>query len=176
MVKPQRRGHLYLLTGLVIGLICGVLYGWIINPTRYFDITPRSLHADFQKQYILIIAQSYQATEDLGRSYSRIRQVSDPVDMDMLRTILLEMETDPEYELYFGTVRTLINDLDRYVNMFPQANPVGVTMDQQPVEVFQNQMLVESSFQSAPTQMQYDQAQTDRGSSQAEGFFVVSNP
>ncbi len=174
MVRPQRRGHFYLVTGLVIGLICGILYGWVFNPTRYYDVTPRSLHADFQKQYILLIAQSYQATEDIGRSYSRIRQLSDPVDMDALRTILLEMESNPEYEPYFDTVRILINDLDLYQRTGPVSNNPGTGV----VQPFAGDAFTPTVPVAAadPNQSKDEAELAVPNSQQTDGFFVVSNP
>lgn len=171
MVKPQRQGHFYLITGLVIGLLIGIFYGWVINPTRYIDITPQSLHVDFQKQYILLIAQSYQVNEDIGRSYSRILQISDPVDMDSLRTLLLEMESDPEYAPYFDTMRTLINDLERYIQGVPISNNAGTGTDQEFVSATP---IVEDADTNQPVPEQ--QGNNDPGFQQPEGFFVVSNP
>lgn len=114
MVENQKRSPLYLITGLIIGLILGGFYGWVVNPTRYVDISPQSLHPDQKKQYLILISQSYQANEDIGRSYARIKQMMDPVNLDALRTMLLSMEIDPNYRDHFEVVRNFINDLDVY--------------------------------------------------------------
>ena len=115
MVENQRKSPLYLITGLVLGLILGIFYGWVINPTRYVDISPQSLLNEQKKQYMLLISQSYQANEDIGRSYARIKQMMDPVDMDQLRTMLLAMEMDNDYRDQFEVMRNFINDLDGYI-------------------------------------------------------------
>lgn len=120
MVETGRKGPYYLLTGLIIGLILGIFYGWVVNPTRYVDISPEALHPDQKKQYLLLVAESYQANEDIGRSYYRIKQMMDPVNIDELREMLLEMESDPDYTEQFEVVRNFINDLDNYLK---QQNP-----------------------------------------------------
>lgn len=114
MVENQRKSPLYLITGLILGLLLGIFYGWVINPTRYVDISPQSLLTEQKKQYMLLISQSYQANEDIGRSYARIKQMMDPVDMDQLRTMLLSMEMDNNYRDQFEVMRNFINDLDIY--------------------------------------------------------------
>ncbi|GEM_PF-1521458 len=127
MVDSGRRGPYYLITGLLIGLVLGVFYGWVINPTRYIDISPQSLHEDQKKQYLLLIAESYQANEDIGRSYSRIKEMMDPVDADELRSMLLTMEIDPGFQDKFEVVRDFINALEPYMQLMsspaPAANP-----------------------------------------------------
>ncbi len=128
MVETGRKGPYYLLTGLIIGLILGIFYGWIINPTRYVDISPEALHPDQKKQYLLLVAESYQANEDIGRSYYRIKQMTNPVNIDELRAMLLEMESDPDYTEQFDVVRNFINDLDSYLK---QQNPDNKISTQQ---------------------------------------------
>ena len=117
MVETGRRSPFYLITGLLIGLALGFFYGWVINPARYIDISPQSLHEDQKKQYLLLVAESYQASEDIGRSYARIKQMVDPVDIDSLRAMLLEMEIDPNYADSFETVSIFIKSLNNYMQL-----------------------------------------------------------
>ena len=141
MVDNQRKSPLYLITGLIIGLLLGIFYGWVINPTRYVDISPQSLLTDQKKQYMLLISQSYQANEDIGRSYARIKQMMDPVDMDQLRTMLLSMEMDTNYRDQFEVMRNFINDLDIYTQAMrtsgqtpvaPVTTPIPITEETVP--------------------------------------------
>ena len=47
MRRRPRQAPLYLLTGLIIGLGLGLLFGYRIFPVQFFDITPVSLHQAF---------------------------------------------------------------------------------------------------------------------------------
>jgi len=74
----SRNPPLYLLTGLVIGLVLGLIYSWLIAPVEYVDTSPASLRADFKDHYRAVIAASYLATGDLARAQSRLILLNDP--------------------------------------------------------------------------------------------------
>lgn len=175
MVEQKKRGPYYLITGLAIGLIIGLFYGWVINPTRYVDITPKSLHADFQKLYLQMVAESYQANGDMGRSYSRMKQMMDPVNLDTLRSMLLEMESDPDFKEYFDVIRNFINDLDIYIR---NLNFRPVENSQNPVkEIFpSDNSKYESPMESTAEPLRVIAPESPGGSQQSDGFFVISNP
>ncbi|MHC1772595.1 MAG: hypothetical protein AB9907_12875 [Flexilinea sp.] len=172
MAEPQRKGPFYLITGLLIGLLAGLFYGWLINPTRYIDITPQSLHRDFQKQYLLLIAQSYQANEDIGRSYARIKQMTDPVNPDSLREMLLEMETDPDYSEHFNVMRDLINDIDSYSRNLPLTE----TMEKQIVAPTISVYIEPPVVVTQPVQITEENQEDSGTTKQLDGFYVVTNP
>ncbi len=70
--RTEHRGNLYLLTGLVIGLILGVLYSWVISPVEYVDTDPSSLSAAYKDEYRRVIALAYNANGDLARARERL--------------------------------------------------------------------------------------------------------
>lgn len=178
MVDTGRRGPFYLITGLLIGLVLGFFYGWVINPARYIDISPQSLHEDQKKQYLLLVAESYQASEDIGRSYARIKQMVDPVDIDSLRAILLDMEIDPSYSDSFETVRDFINSLNTYTQVmggvFPDNQSTAVAQPfQDPAEpdmFFDQQEVSEQSGSPSATTNE-----PISGQATSADFFVISN-
>jgi len=67
----------YLLTGLILGFLLGLMYAWLINPVVYSDTEPVSLRADFKHNYRLTIAQAYAITGDLERAESRLALLND---------------------------------------------------------------------------------------------------
>lgn len=73
----EERGPWYLLTGLVIGIVLGLLYAWIISPIEYVDTTPSSLRADYQDHYRLTISLAFQSTGDLARAQARLDLLGD---------------------------------------------------------------------------------------------------
>jgi hypothetical protein len=73
----ENRGPWYLLTGLVIGAVLGLLYAWLVRPVQYTNTAPSSLRADYKDQYRAIIAAAYLANGDLLRARARLELLQD---------------------------------------------------------------------------------------------------
>lgn len=73
----EERGSWYLLTGLVIGIILGVVYTLIFQPTEYVDTTPASLGNQYKDIYRGLIASAYIASNDLVRAEARLELLED---------------------------------------------------------------------------------------------------
>jgi hypothetical protein len=54
------------------GLAFGLVYGWIINPVQYTDITPDVLRIDYRTDYVLMVAEAFQAEEDPALAARRL--------------------------------------------------------------------------------------------------------
>lgn len=57
---------------LVAGVGLGLLYGWVIDPVEFVDLTPDTLRADYRADYILMVAESYMLENDLDLAARRI--------------------------------------------------------------------------------------------------------
>ncbi len=68
----EDRGSLYLITGIVIGIVLGLVYAWLISPVEYVDTTPESLRPDLKEYYQVMIARAFQSTGDLQRARARL--------------------------------------------------------------------------------------------------------
>lgn len=77
-MNEERRGPWYLLTGLVIGAVLGLLYAWVVQPVQYTNTAPASLRADFKDRYRAMIAMAYSANSDLVRAKARLELIQDP--------------------------------------------------------------------------------------------------
>jgi hypothetical protein len=73
-----KRSSWYLLTGVILGLILGLVYAWLINPVVYESSTPETLGDADKDFYRGIIAQVYAATGDLERASLRLGLLADP--------------------------------------------------------------------------------------------------
>ncbi len=73
----EERGSWYLLTGLIMGIVLGLIYSWIIAPIEYVDTTPDTLRSDYQDHYRLTISLAFQSTEDLARAQARLELLGD---------------------------------------------------------------------------------------------------
>lgn len=73
----ERRGHWYLLTGIILGLAIGLLTAWVFAPVPPQAASPASLRADFKDEYRYMIAAAYAATNNLGRAQARLALLQD---------------------------------------------------------------------------------------------------
>lgn len=74
----MNRGWLPLILGLLLGLVGGLYYAWIVDPVEYVDTAPTTLRRDFRDDYLALIASAYAATGDLDRARARLALFPDP--------------------------------------------------------------------------------------------------
>lgn len=71
-MRREERGPWYLITGLLLGLVIGVAYAWLVQPVEYINTSPASLRQDFKDRYRALIAAAYMANSDLVRARARL--------------------------------------------------------------------------------------------------------
>jgi len=76
-MSHDERGPWYLITGLVVGAIFGLLFAWIAQPVKYVDTAPVSLRRDFKDSYRALIASAYVGNPDLVRAKARLKLLQD---------------------------------------------------------------------------------------------------
>lgn len=72
-----RNSALHIILALLIGFGFGLLYSWVLSPVTYVDANPSILRGDFKDQYRIVVAASYQATQDLARAKARLSLLGD---------------------------------------------------------------------------------------------------
>jgi hypothetical protein len=60
------------LIAVTVGLALGLLYGWLVSPVEYVDTSPDTLRADYQLDYVLMVAETYQAEQNLDLAARRL--------------------------------------------------------------------------------------------------------
>jgi hypothetical protein len=73
----EGRGSWYLVTGLIIGVVVGLLYAWVISPTRFVDTFPSALSLEYKDRYRALIAAAYMADGNLVRAKARLDLLKD---------------------------------------------------------------------------------------------------
>ena len=63
---------LFILLALVAGIGLGLIYGWIIDPVEFYDLTPDTLRADYKTDYVLMTAEAYHVEQDPGLAARRL--------------------------------------------------------------------------------------------------------
>ena len=73
-----------LLLALLFGLGLGLVYAWVISPTRIVDSEPIALRADFKDHYRSAIAAAYAGTGNITRARARLSLLGDPNPIEAL--------------------------------------------------------------------------------------------
>ncbi|MBE9506765.1 MAG: hypothetical protein IMY86_01835, partial [Chloroflexi bacterium] len=60
----QQKNWTTLIGGAVVGLLLGLLIGWVLWPVQYTNATPGHLRSDFRDDYVLWVANQYAGTGD----------------------------------------------------------------------------------------------------------------
>lgn len=67
------------LLAILLGLSVGLVYGWVISPVEYLDTTPNTLRYDYRTDYVLMVAEIFDSTQDVEQAIRQLAQLgSDP--------------------------------------------------------------------------------------------------
>jgi hypothetical protein len=103
----------WFLVAIILGLVGGMYYGWIVNPVKYVNTTPDSLRYDYKTDYVLMVAEVYQNEQNLTlaarrlslmgsdspgrlvqRSIASGREIGYPVqDLELLEQLSVDLQT-----------------------------------------------------------------------------------
>jgi hypothetical protein len=61
---------------IVVGLAAGLVYGWVIEPAGVSNTTLDSLRSDYKADYVLMVAETYNATANLEQALQDLEQIS----------------------------------------------------------------------------------------------------
>lgn len=87
MRNPEERGPWFLLTGLIIGGVIGLVFAWKVSPVRYVDTQPSTLREDYKDQYRALIAAAYVADGNLPRAMYRLEKALGDKDIARVLTV-----------------------------------------------------------------------------------------
>jgi hypothetical protein len=71
-MKPESSRWIFIVLALLAGIGLGLVYGWVIEPVDYFDLTPDTLRSDYKADYVLMVAEAYKAEQDPGLAALRL--------------------------------------------------------------------------------------------------------
>lgn len=83
------RRWIWFLIVVLLGVAAGIYYGWVINPVKYVDTTPAKLRSDYQTDYILMVAEVYQAEGDLDLAARRLAVLGDSPPAEIVRQAMI---------------------------------------------------------------------------------------
>jgi hypothetical protein len=62
---------------LIAGVSLGILYGYVINPVKWVDGTPRELRADLRQDYLRMVIDSYSVNLDAQQAFDRYQELGE---------------------------------------------------------------------------------------------------
>jgi hypothetical protein len=106
------RWILFLIT-IALGFAAGLFYGWKINPVNRENTTADSLREDYKADYVLMVAEAYQAEGDLNSAIDRLSALgSQPPAEIVSNAIQFAATIQPPYaESALVLMRKLADDL-----------------------------------------------------------------
>lgn len=69
---------LLILSGLVLGVTAGLVYGWIIDPVEYKDTGLDTLRIDYQTDVVLMVANVYAQDHNSQAASDRLLSLGTP--------------------------------------------------------------------------------------------------
>lgn len=99
---------------IAIGAAGGLFYGWAINPVKYVDTTPDTLRIDYKSDYVLMVAESYSADNDLTLAARRLGLLGDTPPIDTVREAVLFAERQGYVDSDVTLMRQLLTALQTW--------------------------------------------------------------
>lgn len=77
-----------ILIALAVGIGLGLVYGWVLSPVEYTDVTPDVLREDYRVDYVLMTAEAYQTDFDADAAARRIAQLGSQPPTEIVSSVL----------------------------------------------------------------------------------------
>lgn len=72
------------LIAILLGISLGLLYGWLISPIRYVETTPDTLHIQYKSDYVLMVAEVYNADKNLETAIRQLGSLGNTSPSDLI--------------------------------------------------------------------------------------------
>lgn len=80
--------YAYFALAILIGLAAGLYYGWELSPVRVANTTPQILRADYQADYVLMVAEAYRSEGNPEAALERLAFFPDTNPLQTIRAAL----------------------------------------------------------------------------------------
>ncbi len=112
---------------LLLGVVIGLGYAWVVAPIRYVDTTPRTLRSDFKDGFRTVIAASYAATHNLDRARARLALLGDADPIEALSAQAQRMLASGDSFQVVQNVAGLASDLRNGMASVPAVTTAAPT-------------------------------------------------
>ena len=95
------------LIAVAVGIGLGLLYGWVLSPVEYVDTTPETLRADYQADYVLMVAEAYQSERDINIAMGRLTFLGFSPPLELVEEAMAHAVSKGYAPADLGLLRTL---------------------------------------------------------------------
>ncbi len=89
----------WMAAAFALGLILGLVLAWRVWPTRWVDTDPSDLRAEHQRQYVIMVADSWTVTGDVNEARERLYQlVEEDADWETVEALIASTVEELEQE------------------------------------------------------------------------------
>lgn len=127
-----------LFLGLVLGLIAGLYYAWVVDPIIFVDASPARFNERYRAEYIFLVSQSYAADGDWERAEQRLAALDDPVIAQTVADLLevyLREQRPADVIHHLAVVAQRLGAEGPAVALFAPTPPGGATATATPTPV-----------------------------------------
>lgn len=128
-VDPNPRQHSpagWLFIGVVLGLALSLYYAWVINPVVYTNANPERLSEAYQRDYIVLVSQSYAQNDNWAEAEWRLAQLRDPNLVQTVGNLLdaeVKAQNNPELIRNLATMARQLGVQGQAVAIFAPTLP-----------------------------------------------------
>jgi hypothetical protein len=97
-----------------IGIALGLIYGWVIDPIEYTDITPNILRADYRADYVLMVAEAHQSEQNPETAARRLAILGSESPAEMVASTLDYANKNNFTENEIVILQGLLNAMQTY--------------------------------------------------------------
>lgn len=73
----RARRFFWFLVSILVGAAAGLAIGWYLHPSPMGEVDPPALRNDYQADYVLMVAEVYDADKDLLTAMQRLKFLGD---------------------------------------------------------------------------------------------------
>ena len=108
---------------IIVGAAAGLFYVWKISPVEYVDTTPNTLRVDYKSDYVLMVAEAYNADKDLAQAVRRLSFLGTAQPREIVREAILFAESKGYTDADVSRMRSLGRDLESFTPALPGQSP-----------------------------------------------------
>ena len=87
MARRTRR-YVFFFAAILAGIGIGLAYGWVINPVIYRNTGMESLRIDYKTDYVLMVAELYEAEGDVAMALARLSYLEPASPLTLVTTAI----------------------------------------------------------------------------------------
>jgi hypothetical protein len=104
-----------IIIALAIGIGLGLMYGWVIDPIEYVDVTPNILREDYRVDYVLMTAEAYQKDFDSETAARRLAILGSESPATITANALEYAMSHNFTQVEVQTLQTLLTAMQTYI-------------------------------------------------------------